>query len=413
MRYDKGCHIAFDPLQVTKIMNKPPLLILSFAFRPLFLAAGLYAVIAIGWWGIIYLLETAFPPTALDPVAWHSHEMIYGFTVAAIGGFLLTAVASWTKRPPVSGKRLLLLTIAWISGRIAISISAIIGPVLTALIDMSYLVLLIALFGNEVIQAKDRRNYKVIVMLIVLGLLNLCFHLEYTALLPIPPRLSHRGAIMVILLLVCTIGGRIIPNFTKNWLVKNQKVHVSPPPAFGRLDMAVMISTGILAVGWTINPYYQMTILGSVIIVVLHVIRLSRWRSLSMFQDPLMLVLHVGYAWIPAGFLLSAWSAFNEALMFSAALHGLTIGAIALMVIAVGSRAALGHTGRELKAGKSMTIVFALIVTATVFRILAGLPEYYIECLTASVVSWCLAIFIFLVRYYPILTQPRVDSAGQ
>ncbi|MBT3225041.1 MAG: NnrS family protein [Deltaproteobacteria bacterium] len=389
--------------------NKIPVF-LTYAFRPLFVAAGLYGIIATGWWGIVYLLGTAFPPTSMDPVSWHSHEMVYGFTCAAIGGFLLTAVANWTKRPPVAGHRLSLLTVAWICGRIAISLSAILGPLLTALIDLSYMVMLIVLFGNEVIKAKDRRNYKVIVMLILICLFNLMFHFEYTFSLPIPPRLSIRGAIMVILMLIGTISGRIIPNFTRNWLQKNQKEHISPPPPFGKLDMAVMGLTGLLAAGWTIDPYHIVTILGSFIISGLHIIRLARWRGFSTVPDPLLLVLHVGYAWIPVGFLLSAWAALTEALMFSAALHGLTIGAVGLMIVAVGSRSALGHTGRELKAGKVMTLVYALIVMSTIWRILAGIPDYYIECLLASILSWCLALFIFLVRFYPVLTQPRIDS---
>lgn len=393
-------------------MKNPPPLLLNFAFRPLFLVAGLYGVISMGWWGVIYLLEAYLPPTAWDPVSWHSHEMIFGFTAAAIGGFLLTAVANWTKRPPVAGNRLLLLTIAWIGGRIVVSINAIVGPALTAVVDLSYMVLLVLFFGNEVIQAKDKRNYKVIGFLALLGLFNLSFHLESSFLLPIPPRFSGRGAIVVILLLVGTISGRIIPNFTRNWLIKHQKTAVTPPPAFSRLDAITMIATALLAVGWTINPFHQLTILGSVLIAALHGVRLSRWRGLSTVADPIMIVLHVGYAWIPAGFLLGAWAAFSDVLMFSAALHGLSIGAIGLMIIAVGSRAALGHTGRELKSSRPMTLVYTMIFASTVFRILAGTAVYYIEFLAASVVAWCLAMLIFLIAYYPVLTRPRVEQGG-
>ena len=383
---------------------------LSYAFRPLFLAAGLYGIIAMSWWGLVYIQEIGFPPTNMDPVSWHSHEMVYGFTCAAIGGFLLTAVANWTKRPPVSGNRLLLLSAAWICGRIAINLSSLLGPILTALLDLSYMVMLIFFFGNEVIQAKDKRNIKVIVMLILICLFNLMFHFEYTFSLPIPPRMSIRGAIMVILLLIATISGRIIPNFTRNWLQKNQKEHLAPPPPFGKGDMVVMVLTAILAAGWTLDPYHLLTIYGSFIIAFLHLVRLSRWRGLSTIQNPLLLILHIGYAWLPVGFLLSAWAALTEALMFSAAQHGLTIGLAGLMVIAVGSRSALGHTGRELKAGKVMTLVYILIIISAILRILAGFPEYYFECLFGSILSWCAALLIFMISYYPILTQPRIDA---
>ena len=365
-------------------------------------------MISIGWWGVIYLLGVAYPPTTMDPVSWHGHEMVYGFACAVIGGFLLTAVANWTKRPPVAGLPLLLLTIAWICGRIAISLNTFIGPVVTALADLSYMVLLIILFGNEVIRAKDRRNYKVIALLILLCLFNLMFHFEYTFSLPIPPRLSIRGAIMVILLLIGTVGGRVLPNFTQNWLIKHKKESIAAPPAFGRLDLTVMVLTGVLAVGWTIDPHYKLVILGSFVIAALHAVRLSRWRGLSTVQDPLLLVLHVGYAWIPIGLLLSGWAALMEVIMHSAALHGLTIGAIGLTIIAMGSRVSLGHTSREMKAGKAMTLAYILIVISTVLRIFAGFPEFYVVGLTASIICWCLAFFIFLLRYYPILTQPRL-----
>ncbi len=382
----------------------------SFAFRPLFMLAGVFGIVSVAWWGIVYLCETAHPPTGMDPVSWHSHEMIYGFAAAAIGGFLLTAGASWTKRPPIAGNRLLLLVLAWILGRLAVGMGGVFGLVLTAVLDLSYLAILTCLFGNEVIKSRDRRNYKIIAILALLCGLNLLFHLEVSFVLPIPPRTSIRGALMVVLLLIATIGGRIVPNFTRNWIVKKDSVRWKPPADFSSVDKVAMVALGLWAVCWTVDPFHVISIVGAVGVAVLQLIRLYRWRSPAAFDNVLLAVLHIGYAWIPLSILMTALASYTEWIMFSATMHGLSIGAIGLLIIAVGSRAALGHTGRELKAGTAMSVSYALIVFSVLFRILAGLPELYTAGLLASAIAWCLGLVVFLIRYYPILTQPGKKS---
>lgn len=387
-------------------MSKTNSILFSFAFRPLFLCAAVFGIISIGWWVIIYILEIGLPPIATDPVSWHGHEMLFGFVGAAIGGFLLTAVASWTQRPAVKDWRLMILTVAWLTGRVAFSLSSVIGPLLTALFDLSYPVLLFLFFTNEVVQAGDRRNYKVAIFLALFAFFNLLYQFEYTFFISILPKTSLRGGIMVTLLLVTTIAGRIIPNFTRNWLLKNRPDYHKTPTPLNLFDKVVMVITLSFAVCWVLIPYHPLTNYGAILTAILHLARLSRWCGWATRSDSFILVLHMGYLWIPLSLLLIGLSHLTGQIMFSASLHGLTIGTLLLLIVAVGSRAALGHSGRELKAFGAMPVSYYLISVSAIFRILATWPAFHLEFLVLSAVALILALLIFTYHYFPILTQP-------
>jgi len=346
----------------------------------------------------------------MDPISWHNHEIVFGFISAAIGGFLLTAVASWTNRPPVTGRRLKVLALLWLAGRMAVSLSLYLNYYVTWAIDSSYLIYLTYLFGNEVVRGKDKRNYKLIGLLVLFLISDLLFFLEITQLIEIPPRFSIRSALMIVLLILLTIAGRIIPNFTRNWIKNHLGDNRKIPPAFNNLDRAVMILTGLFSAIWIFDPFQP--VIGGLAIGLggVHAVRLSRWCGGTTFSDPLLAVLHVGYGWIPISLVLIGLSNFSDQLFLSVTFHGLTIGCISLMIIAVGSRAALGHSGRELKAGKSMTVCYILIFLAAVFRVFASYAQIYRVMLWLAAGCWISGLLIFLVVYWPILTQPSLKK---
>lgn len=380
----------------------------SYAFRPLFLLAGLFGAISIIWWVFIYLWWVALPPIAMEPIAWHGHEMLFGFLVPAIGGFLLTAVGSWANRSPITGLPLLILSGSWLVGRLAVTFSLHLNWYLITFADLSFLIILIYLFGKEVILGKDQRNYKIIGFLILLLILNLSFHLEYPQKLAIPQRYSVRGAIMVVLLIATTIGGRIIPNFTRNWLIKNRPECLMMPVALNLFDRIVMGLTAVFAVIWLYDTHFKITGVVSIILGFLHLIRLFRWQGLKTWKDPFISVLHVGYAWISLSFILLGISNLTEMLVFGSGIHGFTIGGFSLLIVAVGSRAALGHTGRALKIGNSMKLAYLLIILAAVFRVSATHIMGYREMIIISAICWVSGLAHFLICYWPVLTKPAL-----
>ena len=380
----------------------------SYAFRPLFLLAGLFGTISVIWWVFIYLWWMALPPIAMEPIAWHGHEMLFGFLVPAIGGFLLTAVGSWTSRPPLTGFPLLLLSCSWLIGRLAVTCSLYLNWYLITLSDLSFLAILIYLFGKEVFASNDQRNYKVVGFLILLLILNLSFHLEYPQKFPIPQRYSVRGAIMVVLLIAATIGGRIIPNFTRNWLIKNKPENSTMPVPFNPFDRIVMGSTAIFALIWLYDTHLKTTGIISIVLGFLHLIRLFRWQGLKTWKDPFISVLHVGYAWIALSFILLGISSLTINLVFGSGIHGFTIGGFSLLIVAVGSRAALGHTGRELKIGNTMKLAYLFIILAAVFRVLATNIIGYREMIIISAICWVSGLTHFLFCYWPVLTKPSL-----
>ena len=387
-------------------------LIFSNGFRPLFICTALSAMVLLLWW-IAYLYGyVPSPSSPFTPLAWHSHEMLFAFIGSAIGGFLLAAVAKWSNRAPVSGVPLILLVSCWVAGRIAISFGAGVSPVLILVADSSYWLLLTLLVGREILISRNYRNLKVVLVLSLFTLLNSLFHLNsFTSPAIAIPELQgyiSRAALMLVCLLISLIGGRIIPAFTGNWLKQQQrqashKAPLSLPTPFGTADIAAVIATVLLALCWTLYPEAKVTAVIAVIASMLQIFRLARWRSLATLKEPMLLSLHIGYAWIGIGFLIMAISIFSSTVPASTAIHALSVGAMAGLILSVAARAALGHTNRLLKAGKLMTAAFIVINLAALTRILASL---FPSCLALAAGLWLLAFLLFALRYLPILLSP-------
>jgi len=377
----------------------------SYGFRPLFLCTVLAALAFIGWW--IAILEGIVPPpnSVLNPIAWHSHEMMFGFAGSAIGGFLLTAVANWTKRPPVHGIQLATLVACWMLARVSLAYDFGLSPLILTLVDSSYFILLSLLMAREVVMARNFRNLGVIGILIVFTLLNITFHLDRWWDVPFDTQQrSIRAMLIVICILLSVIGGRIIPAFTGNWLRKNYGPEVPAPVSSNGFDTFVILMTVVLAISWMSLPMYWLTGCIAVATGMLHVMRQLRWQPGRTWKDPLVVVLHVGYAWIGIGFLLLGISILTSVMPTSAGIHSIGVGAIAGLILAVSSRAALGHTNRPLHAGALASAAFLLINLAALVRV--GASALGLDLIVPAAALWLLAFILFSIRFAPILVGP-------
>ncbi|PZR87204.1 MAG: short-chain dehydrogenase [Stutzerimonas stutzeri] len=376
--------------------------LLSYGFRPFFLLAALQAGITVLVW-LPFVTGHLTVPTALAPVDWHVHEMLFGYQAAAIGGFLLTAIPNWTGRLPVQGRPLLVLVLAWLAGRLAVWASAAIGWRLAMLIDAMFLILLAGAAAREIVAGRNWRNLKVVVLVGLLLMANLAFHLE--AGLTGSADFARRFAIAVILMLVVLIAGRIVPSFTRNWLAQRGEGRMPVP--FGTYDKIVLALTAVALVLWVAVPDNAATGVALLLAAGLHIFRLARWAGDRSWRNPLLIILHVAYLFVPAGFALTALASFGL-VAAGAGIHAWTAGAFGTMTLAVMSRASLGHTGRALVATGATQACYLLIVIGSVARICTALGHGPTTLLHVAGLSWSLAFLVFTLAYWQVLTGARI-----
>lgn len=374
----------------------------EYAFRPLFLllvlqALGMITLWVCWWTGLVTL------PWARDPLQWHVHEMLTGFAGAAIGGFLLTAVATWTGRPPVGGWRLGLLCLFWAGGRLSLFF-----PLSHAVFDIAYWLGLWLLMAGEVVGAGNRRNYKILVILGLLLASDAAWHVNE---LLAGPWLRQAGLaqLWLVLLLIAVIGGRIIPAFTGNWLKRRAVESGAPPPdaaslppAFTRFDLACIVSLLLYFVASLLPAPLPLLLVLGWLAALLHALRLWRWQGLRCLADPLVWMLHLSYAWLPLGLALHAASAPGW-VPASAGIHALTIGCMAGMILSVSSRAALGHSQRPLRSHPLLTTAIVALNLAALLRVCAAVHPAWSWLLGLSALAWVLAMLAYATVYLPIL----------
>ena len=376
-------------------------------FRPFFFAGAAWALVALALW-ICSLLGQLSLPAALEPLAWHRHEMLFGFVGAVIAGFLLTAVPNWTGGLPIAGWPLAGLFSLWAAARLALLFSATVSLWLAAFLDVGFFLVLGLLAAREVLEAQNR-NIPVVGMILLFGLADALDYLANTDVIPFPD-LGWQLAISLAVLLISLIGGRIIPSFTRNWMAKRGMKNGLPTQP-GRFDLFVIAATAGALLAWLAGP--QETPVGIVLIVAgaLQAIRWARWSGWRTFADPLVLILHVGYLWVPVGLVLLGFS-LAELVPRSAAIHSLTAGAMATMILAVMTRASLGHTARELKASPLTVFTYALVTLGALLRVAASLRLIdYDMGIDVAGIAWGGAFLLFLIAYAPVLWRPRLGEA--
>ena len=378
--------------------------VFSYGFRPFFLAAAFWGASAIGLW--IAMLTAGFSiPTRFDPLTWHIHEMFFGFVLAAVAGFLLTAIAAWTGRQPVSGAQLGALAGLWLLGRIDSLISQWLPVWLAITADVVFPLALTAAVAREIIAAKNRRNFPIIAPLLVLTAADVLMDLSMAGF----GTLSGYGwrlALAAILILISVVGGRIIPSFTRNWLLARGETRLPAPAAvIDRASLGVLHAT---LVAWVFFPTAYATGVALLVGAALNLWRLLRWHGAATHSETLLAALHVGYGWLVLGVAALGFSNLDTAFPLSAAIHALTVGAIGTMILAVMTRVSRGHTGRQLTADRATSLIYALVILAAAARISAAVAAAAREdLLLLAAALWVGAFGLFALRYAPFLLRPR------
>jgi uncharacterized protein involved in response to NO len=339
--------------------------------------------------------------------AWHAHEMLFGFASAIVSGFLLTAVPNWTGRLPVSGPPLMLLFALWCAGRVALLMPGVFGLLPSVLLEAAFLPVMVAVCLREIVAGRKWADLKIIGGLAALALANACFHYETLALGG--PDHSERLALAALTMMIVVVGGRMLPSFTRNWLNKAGKTRL--PIAYNRFDLATIVVTIPAFAVWVLVPEGWAAAACAALAAVLNAVRLWRWRGWTTTGEPLVLVLHLAYALVPAGLAAIAASAL-EFLDRTAATHVLTVGTVAAMMLAVMTRATRGHTGRALTASAMTCLCYAAIFLCALVRPLAiFLPEHVTAVYAAAAALWIGAFALYLAEYGPMLVARRKPSA--
>lgn len=377
--------------------------LLSFGFRPFFLFGAIWAAVAMALW-VAMLSGRDLLPTAFDPVSWHAHEFLFGYLGAVLAGFLLTAVPNWTGRLPVVGWPLGALVVLWGVGRLAVALSALLPWTVGMAGDLAFPLTLSAVLAREIMAGRNWKNLPVLAMVLGLTLANAAFHLEaarggYPA-----GGLGLRAGLGLAVMLISLIGGRIVPSFTRNWLAQRRSLTLPVP--YGRADGMVLTATaGALAV-WMIWPGHAVTALLCAGAGGAQFWRLSRWSGRHTGAEPLVWVLHAGYAFVPLGFLAVAIAPLLPG-MAAAAQHVWMAGAVGLMTLAVMTRASLGHAGRPLHATAPIAALYIALIVAVLARFAAGALPSLPWLLHLAAGAWIAAFAGFALIYWPILTRPK------
>lgn len=379
----------------------------AYGFRPFFLLAGVQAIVAMAVW-LAVLHGMTWPVTWISPMAWHAHAMIFGFVAAALAGFLLTAVASWTGQRGFAGTPLVALVILWLGGRIAMAPGLGVPQSLAAVVDLAFLPAVAIVVAPSLIRAGNVRNLPMLAFPMLLFIANLNVHL---------PELGGRFAVAgftlaidTILLMVALVGGRVVPAFTGNALrSRHPEARVAP---FGAVDRVALVAVAAVLIVDLAAPGGRLAGGVALAACVLHAWRLLRWRGWQTRDMPIAWILHVAYAWIPAGLGLKGVWLLWQLPAATGWLHAFTTGAYATMIMAIMTRAALGHTGRPLVVAAPIVLAYVLLTLAAATRVLTPVVAAAMPVVSWSLAGalWIAAFALYCIVYAPILCRPRVDG---
>ena len=386
--------------------SRPRFAIAAKGFRPFFLLAAAFACCIVPTWLLVVaglVRQTGY----LDATTWHAHEMVLGFSVAVIAGFLLTAVGNWTQRETLVGPWLLVLAGVWALGRVAMLFAGALPRGVAACIDLVFLPVLLVVLARPLVATGNRRNF---VMLAILGVLlaaNVVVHLSALGAMSAgSARMACLVAIDVVLLVILVISGRTFPMFTRN------ATGATGIQSVAALDVMTIAAMALLVVLDAVVPTGRVASSFAGVVGVLALARAARWGTRLTAKHPLVWILHAGYGWCVAGLLLRALTGFIPAIPSSVATHALTVGAIGSLTLGMMARVALGHTGRPLVVARPVVWAFVAITVAAVVRVVAPLlaPSWYLASLIAAGSLWTLAFALYLTVYAPILAAPRLDG---
>jgi uncharacterized protein involved in response to NO len=397
-----------DNTMTARWMPRIPKAVWGYGFRPFFLGAGALAALLIPWWAgaLVWGMPLG---TAWSPSLWHGHEMLFGFVAAAIAGFLLTAAPSWTGQRGFAGIPLIVLATLWALGRVVAATSALWPRSLVAGLDLLFLPALASLVLPPLVRAGNRNTP----LLAVLGALwgtDIAFYWGLYHADAAFARHALFTGIDIVLLLVTVIGGRIIPAFT-NAALRQRGVPsaVHTWPAMTPLAVGAMLAITVIDL-W--RPGSRVAGVLAAAAAMIQAVRLAQWQGLRTFRAPIVWVLHLAYLWLPLGLALKALALLAGVSFAAFYLHALTIGAATTMIMAVMTRASLGHTGRPLVVARPTAYAYGLLAAAAAVRVFGPvlLPFSYTTVIVLAAGLWTATFVLFLAVYAPILLSPRVDG---
>jgi len=383
--------------------------LLAAGYRIFFLSAALWAVTSLVLW-LLYISSMAGElGGSQNMLAWHAHELVYGYGGAVVAGFALTAIPNWTGRTPIRGFELGLLFAPWLIARIS-AVMLLYGfdtDAPRAVAETGFFGLFVLFATREVVAGKNWRNLKVVGLFLVLAIAAVAANFSHFEVIQ-TGILGWQMGLLVLLLLICVIGGRIIPAFTGNWM--RQQGHTTLPTMFGKFDVLAIAAAVAVLVAYSTGAHGQYLAVAAGLTGALHFVRLMRWRGWQTLASPIVVVLHVSYLWVPIGFLLMAFWAMGW-VSDIAALHAWSVGGIGSTTLAVMTRASLGHSGLPLKDSAVLTTIYAAINVAALTRVLAGVwYDYYELFLSLSGVMWCGAFLLFVGKFAPVFFK-KTDAA--
>jgi uncharacterized protein involved in response to NO len=397
-------HITEPGLQKTLAAPKG-FALFNYGFRPFFLLGSIFGMAALAYFICLLTDHATYLPSYFDPISWHRHEMIFGYTIAIIVGFLFTAIPNWTGNPTPKGIALAAIVLLWLAGRVAVFFAADLPSGISATIDVLFLPVCAIAVAPALLKARNRRNYGFPALLLLLAASNLAVHLDAIGVWENVADRAIYFALGIIIVIMVVIGGRVIPLFTE------RPLGISIPSSRA-IDSAVILSVVMAITAELLFGQGQTVALLSLLATACILLRMRSWQTLKTLQVPLLWILHAGYLWLAIGFALKTGSYVTSAIPLSLSTHAFTAGAIGSLTLGMMSRVSLGHTGRQMIVGRTMTAAFVSISLVAILRVFAVmlLPAYTQLWLILSMALWILAFSLFLLIYAPILIHTRVDG---
>ncbi|MCP5038985.1 MAG: NnrS family protein [Rhodobacteraceae bacterium] len=369
------------------------MILFTAAWRLFFPAAGLFAGLALPLWLLMHAGQVT-PVT--DPLAWHMHEMLFGYLPAALAGFLLTAIPNWTGRPALKGAPLAALFALWLAGRVAMFMAP--AGFIAPLITVIFLPALGILAARDIIKSGNIRNLVVVALIGVMALAQ-------ALMLFGPAEIGINAGFATALALMALIGGRITPAFSRNWLMM-RKATALPAP-FGLVDKAAMASTIAAAISWSVSGSTAITGVLAIVASITLAARVARWQGWAVRSEPLLLAQHIAYLWLAIAMALLALNSLTDWVTLSQTRHAFGAGGVATMTMIVMLRAALGHSGRPIIGGFGDWLLFVTLHLGAALRVISGWMEEPAWVLNSAGLLWAFAFLLFAIRVIPIAMTPR------
>ena len=398
--------MAVVQIQMRKTSPVKGCALFNLGFRPFFLGAGIFAIVSIVWWMLVYSGHGSVQIQSITNPQWHAHEMLYGYSLAVVAGFLLTAVRNWTGVPTPHGKPLMGLFALWVSARLLFLFGTSL-MLWAAIVDLLFGLMLIVAISIPIFRAKQWPQLAVIVKVAMLWVGNIVFYLGYYQILQDGMLYAINGAVLLLIGLILMIGRRVIPFFIERGVSEPFRITHAQ-----WLDTSILVAFLALFINEIFFQRVELTPYLGVVLFLMNGYRLSRWHVWGIWRVPLLWSLYLSAWMINLGFLLYGLHDLC-AIPLILVLHLFTIGGIGLMSMAMMARVALGHTGRDIRASSDWLVpIFIAVMLSLLLRVFAPMfaIQFYPGWIIASALCWIIAFAIFVWIYAPILYKPRVDG---